>query len=202
MSGTLSPEIDADASNLLELVHDIHDITRKPALGAAPVTVSAPRTRYSPAATAVAGLFVSRSENGHFADPVLRIGDLVEETGLTADDVTDALHELRSRLKVSFDAVYAEDSLFSEFDGFWKPWNPTDDALSIAADLMNAPEISEDLGVIAARIGWPPRRLNPAITYLAERGVVQVVKVGGSKPYVGVLVAKKDAIRRFVRSRS
>jgi hypothetical protein len=202
LSGMLSPRISADASNLLELVNDIHGLTQKPPLGVAPTALDAPRTGYSAAATTVASVFVARSEHGGYADPRVNIDDLVEEIGLTSEDVADALHELRHRLKVSYGLVTPEASLYSEFDHFWKPWNPADDALRIAADFVNKPKTSVDLTEIAARYDWPPRRLNPAITYLAERGVIHLTKTLGRSHYVGVVFPNTDAARRFVKSRS
>lgn len=40
LSGLLSPEIDADCTQLLQLVNDIHEVSRKPPLGPAPPVVN------------------------------------------------------------------------------------------------------------------------------------------------------------------
>ena len=202
LSGMLSPEVDEDASNLLELIHDIHGISRKPLLGAAPSVALTPKSEYSAGATAVAGVFVARSENGTFGDPQLRIEELGALPGLSPDETTDAVYELRYRLRKAVDTIMPEDSLFSEFDRLWQPWNPSVDASTLAAGLVNDPEHPDKCSEIATRYDWPARRLNPAISYLAERNAIQLIRTLGCRPFVGAFVKKTDATRRFVKSRS
>ena len=61
---------------------------------------------------------------------------IAEKTGLSEEDVEDALHELGGMVEVSHDCVLVKDELFASFDKFWKPWFPAEDALKIAADLL------------------------------------------------------------------
>lgn len=202
LAGILSPSIDAEASDLRQLVADVHGVNRKPPLGPPPVTASGPRTGYTAAATAVAALFVADSQHGMFADPQLTVDDIGKRTGLSAEDVEDALHELRHHIQIRFGRTLPKGSLYAEFDRHWKPWDPRIDALRLAADLVNDPEMPVAPKSVAERYGWTPRRLNPAVTYLEERAVIRVSKTIGSSPYVAVRIAKTDATRRFVRSRS
>ena len=58
-------------------------------------------TGYSPAATAIAHLFVERSEHGLFADPQCRVGELAQETDLSIEDTHDAIDELSDFVEMS-----------------------------------------------------------------------------------------------------
>lgn len=202
MSGLLSPEIDNDASGLKQLIDDIHGLSRKPALGPAPAAAASQNTGYSPAATAVAGLLVKLSQNGRFMDPQLTINQVADQTELSEDDLTDALYELRHHVDARFDRVLPKDKLYAEFDQFWQPWNPAEDALKLAADLVNNDNFPTDPDKIAKQYGWTARRLNPAMTYLHERDAVHIFEACGSGPYITVRIRKTDATRRFVKSRS
>jgi hypothetical protein len=203
LSGLMSPQIDAAGANLQQLINDIHGINCKPALGPAPAAAQEPKTGYSPAATAVAKIFVMATTNATLADPQRTIDALASESGLPVEDVRDALHELRSLVQVHSDHdVWPEPGLFAAFDQFWMEWNPAQDALRLAADLVNDPEFPREPSKIAERYAWAPRRLNPSITYLGERSVVELLTALMSGPFVAVDIERTDATRRFVRSRS
>ena len=204
LSGMLSPEVDAEASNILQLVNDIHGVTRKPPLGQAPTTVKAAevvKTGYSAAASAIAQVLVQMSKGGRSYDPQIPLHELGLRTELSHEDVHDALHELSSLVHVHREeVVWPEDEFFSEFDKFWMPWNPAEDALKLAADMVNIagfPDRTED---ISARYGWDARRLNPAISYLASRDLVHA-RSALDTHFVAIWVGKTDATRRFVKSR-
>jgi len=202
MSGILSPEVDASASNLQQLVNDIHEISTKPVLGKAPVAAAPVRTGYSAAANAVAQLFVKESSHGQFADPQFSINGIIERTGLTEDDVKDALHEIRHFVDTHFDRVLPKAALFSEFDRHWQSWDPAHDALKLAADMINDKEFPTEPKIIAERYGWSARRLNPAMTHLRERNAARLLDTIGSGPFVTCRINSIDGTRRFVKSRS
>lgn len=203
LRGMHSPEVDSEAENIQQLVNDIHGVTRKPPLGPAPAPVAkAARTEsgYSAAATSVAEVFVKNSSCGRSHDPQIRVEKLMETTGLSRDDIVDALHELTSMTVLDHSgSAWPKDELFSEFDKFWMPWDPAKDGLQLAADLVNVEGFPEGSAEIAARYGWEPRRMNSAITYLTARGVVRGTKALGV-PYVAVWILKNDDTRRFVKS--
>lgn len=100
-----------------------------------------------------------------------------------------------------YEHAYPEDELFATFDKFWMGWNPADDALRLAADLLNDNSFPHNPADIAARYDWSPRRLNPAIAYLANRDAARVLKGLGSAPFGVYDVHPTDATRRFLRSR-
>ena len=206
LSGMLSPELSDFDAGMKQLANDIHGVARKPPLGAPPKAVTEveeTKTGYSVAATAVAKLFVDSTEHAMFADPQMTISEIAKETGLPEDDVEDALHELGGLVKVNFGRVLVQDELFSTFDKYWKPWDPAEDALKIAADMLNAPDFPKSLKEIGKNYGWDPRRLNSATAYLINRDAVMGSKALGSSPWLVAWIQIRDgATRRFVRSRS
>jgi hypothetical protein len=112
------------------------------------------------------------------------------------------LHELRSFVADEHWDVRAEDELFVEFDEYFMPWKPADDALLLATDLLNDPVFPIEPPVIAERYGWTARRLNPAIHYLQGRKLADVHTALGMGKWAAFQIEKNDATRRFVKSRS
>ena len=95
------------------------------------------------------------------------------------------------------------DPLFVVFDEYFKDWNPADDALKLAADLVNDGAFPSVPAEIAERYGWPGRRLNPAIAYLDNRDLAAIRTGLAMDGWAAFDVKqKKDVTRRFVKSRS
>jgi hypothetical protein len=150
---------------------------------------------------AIAEYFVNQSRNGEFGDVTSDEEHIAERTSLSREDVIDALHELRRWLKIGYGSVLVRETFYAEFDRYWKPWIPADDALRLAADLVNDTNFPSAPEQIAQRYRWEPRRLNPAMAYLEERDAVQLSKALATTPYIGFKIRRTDATRRFVRSR-
>ena len=75
--------------------------------------------------------------------------------------------------------------------------------MKLAADIANDEKFPVDCQQIANRYGWKPRRLNPAITYLFDRGMLLNCKVLGTPEFAMVqVIGKEDEIRRFLKSRT
>jgi hypothetical protein len=203
LSGMLSPELDASNLELgvRDLVNDIHGVSRKPVIGPAPSSVDLPSTGYSKTATAIARVFVEETPDAMFSHPQKGVDDLVAAIGVSEDDIEDALHELRDFVQVNFGRVWPKQDLFATFDKHFMPWSPEEDALRIAADLVNDPAMPHETGDVAKRYGWEPRRINPALSYLLARKLIVDYQVLASE-YVSIRVIKTDATRRFVKSRS
>lgn len=207
LRGVHSPEIRDHAADIQQLIHDIHGITRKPPLGPAPVVASrTARTGVSAAATAVVRAFVEHTKQASGFDPQFSHDQLQALTGLSRDDLADAIHELRGRVKVhgytGAGFVVAEPVLYAEFDAHFQPWDPAKDARQLAADLHNDPQFPVSPSKIAERYDWSPRRLNPALAYLMDRKVVHVDTGIGDGTYLGFRVRATDATRRFVKSQT
>lgn len=205
LQGRLSPEVQGPDDELIGLINDIHGVSKKPPLGVAPVAVAKADghpTGYSAAATAIARLFCEASKDAFWHSPQIEIGEIAAQLQLTEDDVRDALHELRKFFGGAMDTVWPEPELFATFDRFWKPWDPADDALRIAADLVQVEGFPGITAEIAERYGWDARRINPALAYLKNRQIVLASEVLGCMPWLVYWIDKTDATRRFVRSRA
>lgn len=207
LRGLHSPEIRDLAADVQQLIHDIHGVTRKPPVGPRPVVANdTARTGVSAAATAVVRVFVEQTKHAAGYDPQFSRAQLQSMTGLSREDLADAIHELRGRLKVhdyaGGDMVVAEPVLYAEFDASFQPWSPAQDALHLAADLHNDSDFPTSPPAIAERYGWAPRRLNPALAYLMDRDLVDVQTGIGDGTYLGYRVRATDATRRFVKSRT
>ena len=197
-----SPAVSMDAGDIQQIINDIHGITKKPQLGQAPGAVrSSVSTGYSAAATAVARFFVEASTHGNSFDPQISVADMCDKTGLTDEDLDDAIHELRDFVKEHFGFVRPERYLFAEFDHYWKPWSPADDALFLAAAMVNSSDFPVAMSAIAERLDWPARRLNPAASYLMRRQLVEYIDSLDSAPFTAYRITRNDATRRFVKSR-
>lgn len=203
-----SPELKDFDSDVRQLVNDLYGVTRKPPLGKPPAVVEQRENdRYSAAALAVARYFVERSTEGLPHEPQIEVTELARAVSLSEDDAKDAVYELRDMLTLH-EYVGAEPivtptaELFAEFDDRWCNWDPASDAVRVAAELHNDSAFPRLLSEIAARLDWPARRLNPAVTYLKQRDAVRVMEAVGSSPFVACAVDPTDATRRFVKSRS
>jgi hypothetical protein len=202
--GLLSPTIEEPEWDINQLVNDIHGFTRKPPLGPAPKAAITKEisSSYSPAANAVAKAFVASTKLARKFDPWMNLEELIKETGLTEEDVIDAVHELRGMVGVHREGVYyPESELFVTFDRFSMPWDPKEDALVLATDLLNDTEVPTSSADIAARYGWEARRLNPALAYLDNRKLVRTRSFLGQGDWVVASIHRTDQTRRFVKSR-
>jgi hypothetical protein len=205
LRGMLSPEVDGRAIDITQLINDIHGVTKKPSLGKAPSAVSESqqqKTGYSAAANAVAKAFVESTQHARKFDPQLQIEKLMEKTGLPEDDLADALHELSDMVVTRPDVVWPEEELFVKFDRFWKPWDPSQDALTLATDMLNNDGFTTSPAEIGEQYGWEPRRLNPAMAYLINRKVVRGLKAMDGSNWLVFYIQKTDETRRFVKSRA
>lgn len=210
-----SPELTAYEADVKALVHSIHGVTRKPALGPAPRPVreqNVGATGLSPAAELIAKLMIDRSEHGNSFDPQLDGNELRSLASLPDDDLIDAVDELEGRGFVrkhvtmgcgslGFAFVIPEAALYSELDQHFMAWNPEHDALRIAAELVNE---GYDGGVpkLAEKLDWLPRRMNPAVNYLIARDLIDSSEACGTHPWCTHWVRKTQKTRRFLKDRS
>lgn len=204
MRGMLSPEVSGPEHDLTHLVNEIHGVSKKPPLGPPPLAVKVAQqsaTGYSAAATAILKLFSDSASDAFYGDPTFTESELAEKLELTSDDVADALHELRNFVKVTVGHVRPETELFASFDKHWRDWNPEQDAVKLALDLVQDTSFPSQSAEIAARYGWQPRRLNPALAYLINRKIILDSKALGTMPWLTHWVQKTDETRRFARSR-
>jgi hypothetical protein len=202
-----APEVAPDQEDgLKQLINDIRGVSRKPSVGQPPVREPEPASvssGYSAAAMAIAEYYCRNTKSAIWYDPQVEPEDLAEATGLTFDDVEDALYELRDFFRDDPHHLMPQNGLWTEFDKYFFPdRDPAKDALQIAVDMMNDDEFPEELSKIAERYGWDERRLNPAVTYLIDRNLVEDVNFLGNGNWVTAQIEKTAATRRFVKSRA
>jgi hypothetical protein len=130
LQGLRSPELQDFEKDIGQLILDIHEVSRKPAVGPAqPAADRAVNTGYSPAATAIAKLFVERTTNALYFEPNVSAGEIAAVTGLSEDDIEDALHELGDLVENNYGDVTGFPELYATFDKHYKEWDPAQDAL-------------------------------------------------------------------------
>lgn len=160
-------------------------------------------------------MFIEKSQNGIMMDPHFSAEGFLESAELTDEDSRDGVHELPGRglvkvlrsmdgspagRAVGFAAIGPESALFAEFDRYVMPWDPAEDAQQVAADLLNG-VLQGHSTQIADHYGWPPRRLNPALSYLVSRRLVMSSRAMDPQ-WVTHWIHATDDTRRFVKGRS
>lgn len=191
-----------------KLVADIRGVSVRPPLGPSPAYAKASIPDVSPAASAIAKFFVEGSQRAVDLDPQTSIEKLQPALGLDEDDLIDALDELKGlgcvRDQPQFGArrtwtTGPHKRLFTRFDRYWKEWDPAKDAILVAQHVHQANSINT--GKVAEALGWPPRRMNPAVTYLLDRELVLVSREISSQ-FVASSMRATDETRRFLKQRA
>jgi TIR domain len=208
-----APAINDLETDLPRLVEDIYGISRRPTLGQAPSTVlTNPKDELgiSDAARVLVKMCMDKTEHGDSHDPHLDGDTIKMETGLSEDAIIDAIDELKALGFISHQLyigsgqighVAPKAALFAKFDKYFNAWDPEKDGLAVAIALMNDVNGGDPQG-IAEQFDWPARRMNPALTYLAERQLVEAREYLGTHPWRYGAIRKTAKTRRFVRDRS
>ena len=203
----IDPSVEA---NLAALVDRLHDVSRKPALGAKPryvETVPSGLEGWSLSAIAVAQLLVKKSEHATSLDPMMQPDEIAEATGIAPADVRLGILDLRDAgLLWQSDhgdlSVAPMGSLFVEFDASVMPFDPEADALTIANRLIGEGVEDAQTEQLAESLGWEPRRMNSALCYLERAGVIDARHSLAYEPWRAVYLTAGDETLRFVRSRA
>lgn len=194
-----------------QLINTILGISKKPAVKARPAYIDDAKQSdagLSPGAFVLAKYLVDKSEHGESMDPTCEPETLIADLPLSTDEIVDAVDELKSRGLAKthpsimssvqgLDPVSTTASLFSELDGHFCEWSPTEDALRIAAYLVNEKE-SANTQKLADEFGWPSRRMNPALSYLIDRDLVLHSKAI-NWPWRTSSIHKTNKTRRFLQ---
>ena len=210
-----APEITDYDADIESLVKFFHGVTERPPLGDVPDIVKTfdNKLGISPAAKAIVDVMMDQSENGLGHDPMLDAESLRTATGLSDDELVDAVFELESRRNVrrlralgegtlGFVSLGSEASLFVDFDAYYREWNPEDDGLRIAAGMVDDGSDGASVPELAAKLSWPARRINPAIAWLDERDAIEMGSEMGTNPWRCHWIRANHATRRLVTSRS
>lgn len=210
LRGLHSPSLTDHEDDLKSLVGYIYGISRKPPIGSPPSFVLPELEKgfgLSLVATKIAGEFLERSQTGRHGDPEMSVEELREATSLLEEDLAEGVEELKDRgladtidvagCALGYCAVQPTSRLFSELDSAAMAWRPEEDAVRLAAELVNGDEQIYVPKTIE-QIGWQPRRANPALTYLIERRLVEHSDEV-TWPLVADHIWKNPRTRKFVR---
>ncbi len=186
LSGRFSPALDDFDSAVSSLISDILGVTQRPPLGTVPSFATHAihsEAGLSILAGRIAAFLIQTSKRGRSADPQLDVDDLRAIAEVPDDDIAEAVDELESRGWVTptralvagplgFVRLLPTARLFSDLDAMLMPWNPREDARTVAAAIVNSNGGSMVIQLLAHQLGWTPRRMNPAVTLLVEDGVM------------------------------
>lgn len=213
----LSPKINdlTYEQDMRMLTGTIYGVSRKPPLGQRPEftrLAANGEAGLSVAAGKIAAEIVRRSELGRAGDPRIEVAELMSWTGLGEEGFEVAVDELELRSLVKsmraagsvpfgYLAIAATTSTFIELDPVFMKWHPSADAVSVATDLMNSDRDAMAAEELSESLGWPPRRLNPALSYLIrEQAVLGSGNV--SARFVTSHIQKNNRTLAFVREMS
>jgi hypothetical protein len=212
-----SPEI-SEASysrDLQRLVGTVYGITQKPPLGPRPIFTAPPAKRagrLSLAAQQIASEIVRNSETGRAGQEEFEVGELLSATGLSDEDFEVAVDELESLHLVSpvrgsgyprfgYLALEATERTFVALDAIFMDWNPEQDGVRLAVELLNSGRDYLSSHDAAETLGWAPRRLNPALAFLIRQRAVMTSR-SIDRDFVTPDIYKNSKTLRFVRERS
>lgn len=164
-------------ADLAALVDRLHDVSRKPALGSKPryvETVPAGLEGWSSAAIAIAQLLAKKSGHATSFDPMMQPHEISEATGIAPTDVRMGILDLRDagllwQSEAGDLSVAPLGSLFVEFDASVMPFDPEQDAVTIANRLIGEGDEDAETEQLANTLGWEPRRMNSAILLFGAR---------------------------------
>lgn len=210
-----SPELKDLPQDILSLVGEIYGVSKKPALGERPkftrAVVSCP-TGLSVAAGRIAAEFVRRSERGRERDPKISVEELLAETGLSNADFEVAVSELEAMRLIrpvysigsppfGYRAIESTSDTFIELDPVFMDWNPREDAVRLAIELLNSTHQWLAVADATEALGWAPRRMNPALKYLIRQGLVTPSQAT-DPTFDAIQIRKNSKTLGFVRSHS
>lgn len=217
LRGLLSPELTEEnyESALRRLIGDLWGVSRKPDLGAAPsfgAPVSNMPTGFSKGAERIAKLLVDGSNQGREGDPHLAVDEIKEEANLTIEEIEIAVDELESHgcaepLRIlgapplGYTRVKALVGAFLIFDPIFMGWNPAEDAVKLAAELVNSDHGALSSAEACEQLEWSPRRLNPAVAVLINSGAVLESRAIDPQ-YISPSLRKNNRTARFARQHS
>lgn len=211
---SIGRDLDAD---VVELAKGIYGARDKPPLGPIPSYASVPAgmrgLTLSPNAARLAEFILKASGTGSRSGDLIEVDQVLRELSFSIDDVAEAVDELEELgyvkpqrvlggAPLGFRRFRAYGSVFIDLDKYVMDWDPKQDAKSVVADLLNlgGAHPGSSVAEIASRLGWEPRRINPAVDFLRAHGHVTNINELGAYPYTCKAIFLQVSGRRFYRS--
>lgn len=213
LSGMLSPTIEDYDRDVGSLVGFFYGVSRSPRLGTAPhiVTQHDDRMGVSAVAKRIVDRIMAGTQHGLDMDPQLAVRDLQADEGMTDEQIEDGVFELEGRGLcirnrdpnggLGFSRIYPTEALFVEFDHYYGGNDPREDAVFIAVALMNEYRDGVRVAELAETLSWSARRINPAVSFLSERKLIDRRDAMGTGPFCAASIGPTHATRRFLASR-
>jgi len=212
LRGLVYVPLESYNSGLRRLIEVCHDVSVKPPLGQPPHWAERPLPNYglSPHAQRLVVFLNRRSEIGTDHEYVAQ-AELLQELQITPLELGGAASELEDLGMVKllktfgcgeagFSELAPSKAFFIATDSALQNWNPEEDAVTLAAAMVNGGEQSGGLADLDRTLGWGARRLNPAANYLALNGIIRPFHEMGSHPYTFSSAAITHRTRRFAES--
>lgn len=186
----LCVKLDDYQEGLQQLVDACFERSRKPPLGQADQQIITEILPLSSNAQLIALLLNRQSEVGISHDPILSLNEITKTLSMQEDLAEEAIDELKDEGFVevihAINAplrVFPHNRLFWETDLILRRWNPANDAKTLSSMLVNSNQDGAQISELDRQLGWRPRRINPAATYLVEHDLVQASQSIGTHPY-------------------
>jgi hypothetical protein len=205
-------DISSDFDNSIrELLKSIFEIREKPTLGTPPDFVVS-RTQsiggLSPEATNLGKFLVQDSEDDHPFEKMYDVKRLADSLNYTPEEINDSIEELESHGLVkslqflgtqpfAYAQVEPTYALYLHFRGVGTSYDPEKDIKMIAVAIAARKDLSgHDIQQITE---LSPSRINRAVSYLEDYGIIQVLKYVPTTPFSFGRALATGATRRFVR---
>lgn len=207
LRGLLCVKLDDYRESLVQLVDACYGRSHKPPLGQSEQKLIIKTLPLSSNAQLIASLLNSKSEAGMTHDPILSLDEIINTLSMQKDLADEAVDELKDEgfvgVILTINApprVFPHNQLFWETDPAIRGWNPAEDAQSLSSLLVNSKQDGANIPSLDAQLGWGPRRINPAVTYLADHELVMASKALGTHPYACAWIKPTTKTRRFLRN--
>jgi hypothetical protein len=99
--------------------------------------------------------------------------------------------------KAGFSNLSPTALLFIETDQFIRGTDPKSDARELAAQLIKQSEGSANLPELDKQLSWGPRRINPSVSYLQLKELVQASRTQNAFPYTVSWIRATEKTKRF-----
>jgi hypothetical protein len=207
LRGLLCVKLDNYSGGLDEVVDACYGHSRKPPIGQPEPQIIMQTLPLSSNAQLIAALLSSKSETGMSHDPILDLDEITKVLSLKEDLAEEALDELKDEgfagIILTINApprVFPHNQLFWKTDTILKGWNPLEDARNLSSLLVSSKEDGANIPALDDQLGWGPRRINPATTYLVDHDLVMASEARGTHPYACAWIKPTIKTRRFLRS--
>ena len=154
-------------------------------------------------------LLNTNSKNAHYNDPDYRLSEIMDKLTIAKEEAEEAVDELDELGLINIGRTLSDqfisprNALFMKTDPVFREWNPVADAKVIAKAIVT--EFQEnvvDIKDLNNVLQWGPRRMNPAITYLVENGIVDSSDTLNPGPYKYNWIMVTAKTRRYAKEDS